>query len=80
MADETPTLIEHLIENVLTEEPSYRQFYEPDKTLIQNYREHAFLAAAVETQVIQRYPERFVAIRAAYERQVTILNSRIGSL
>jgi hypothetical protein len=79
MVEETPALMEPVIEQVLAEEPSYRQFYESDKTPIQNYCDHAFLAAAVEMQVMQRYPERFAAVRTAYEKQVTELNRRRGS-
>jgi hypothetical protein len=80
MVEETPALIEPVIEQVLAEEPSYRQFYEPDKTLIQNYCDHAFLAAAVEMPVMQRYPERFAAVHTTYERQMAELNRRIRSL
>jgi hypothetical protein len=77
LLDETPPLMEQIIIQLLAEEPSYRQFYESDKTPTQNYHEHAFLAAAVEMQLMQRYPKRFESIRAAYDKQMAKLNRQL---
>src|SRR5215217_7005282 len=62
LIDITPDLAEGVLQEILVQEPFYRQLYDGMRTLRENYQAHVFLSARIDAQLIQKYPEHFHAI------------------
>jgi hypothetical protein len=70
LVKDEPELLQEATEHVVRENPLLRKARQPGKTLLEQYREKPMLRVLVDQYLMQRFPERFQAVRDSAERQI----------
>ena len=80
IANDLPEFIGEIMDTLLAEQPFLRQFHKSGKRPLENYQSNAFLAGQIDTELVQRFPDRFTAIDQEYDPQITVLDKKIAAL
>jgi Initiator Replication protein len=79
------TAIPDLVEQAIAEERHANNAalhfgYERDKTALENYRHHRYVAAIVHQRLEARFPERFAEVRKSFQAQLEAIEMAIGTI
>ena len=80
IANDLPEFISEIMDTLLAEQPFLRQFHKSGKGPLENYQSNAFLAGQIDTELVQRFPDRFTAIDQEYDPKITVLDKKIAAL
>ena len=80
VAQEVPTFVEEVAQNLGVEASFLRTRYETERTAMENYQQSVFFAAHVNEKLRRRYPERFTALDQEYARKATEIDGKLLAL
>jgi hypothetical protein len=80
VAQEMPTFVEEVAQNLGVEAPFLRTCYETDRTAMGNYQQSVFFAAHVNEKLRQQYPERFTALDQEYAQKIADIDRKLLAL
>ncbi|NOT53948.1 MAG: replication initiation protein [Deltaproteobacteria bacterium] len=73
---EDPALLTEITEAIFKENSVLKKMCQPEKPLFENYQDNLSLRVLVDQCVMDRYPKRFLPIRALYDSQLTALDAQ----
>jgi hypothetical protein len=76
---ETPSALEEATSHIFRENPLLKKVCDPGKALLENYQGKPMMRVMVNQYLIERYPERFRAIRKRYESRLASLELEAGA-
>jgi hypothetical protein len=76
----TPVLPEEEVTALLAQDSTFRQYYQPHKSPLENYRARAFVYLPIESFLTEHYPEHFQALYAARNAELAALDEKIAAL
>jgi hypothetical protein len=59
-------MLEEAVTALQAQDRLFRQYYRPDKTLVENYEERPMLYIPIDNFLKEHYPERFQALVAPH--------------
>ncbi len=80
MLESTPHVVEQVVQALLEENPVFRQYYDRDKSLAENYAVGPRIWVFVDQQVRKLHPDAFQAINDTYESKLTALEKQADEL
>jgi hypothetical protein len=80
VAQEVPSFVEEVAQNLEVEAPFLRTRYETERTAMENYQKSVFFAAHVNEKLKLQYPERFTAFDQEYIEKVTEIDRKLLAL
>src|SRR5262252_9605099 len=80
VAQEMPTFVEEIAQNLGVEALFLWTCYETERTAMENYQKSVFFAAHVNEKLRQRYPERFTALDQEYAQKVAEIDRKLLAL
>jgi len=76
----TPALLEEAVTALLPQAPMFREYYQPHKSPLENYRARAFVYLPIDNFLTAHYPEHFHALLAAHNAELAALDDKIAAL
>lgn len=76
---ETPAILAEVAAGIFKANPLLKKTCQPRKTLLESYQEKPMLRALVDQCLMERYPERFQAMRERDDVQLTALKPNVGA-
>jgi plasmid replication initiation protein len=80
VAQETPTFVEEVVQNLGTEAPFLRTRYDTERTALENYQQSMFFAAHMNTKLRQQYPDRFATLEQEYAQRAAEVDRKMAML
>ncbi len=80
VAQEVPTFVEEVAQNLGVEAPFLRTRYETERTAMENYQKSVFFAAHVNEKLRQQYPECFTALDQEYAQKGAEIDRKLLAL
>jgi hypothetical protein len=80
VAAEAPGILEQAAAELLTESFGFRQFYDRDKSALENYQARKAVQALVNPFLERHAPERFEAVKQHYATRIAAINAQIAAL
>jgi hypothetical protein len=80
VAQEVPTFIEEVAQNLGVEAPFLQTRYETERTAMENYQKSVFFAAHLNEKLRQQYPDRFTALDQEYAQKAAEIDRKLVAL
>jgi hypothetical protein len=80
VAAESPGMLEQVAAELLTESFGFRQFYDRDKSALENYQARKAVQALLNPFLERHAPERFEAIKHNYAPRIAAIDAQIAAL
>jgi Initiator Replication protein len=80
VAAESPGILEQAAAELLTESFGFRQFYDRDKSALENYQARKAVQALLNPFLERHAPERFEAIKQNYAPRITAIDVQMAAL
>src|SRR5262249_11660129 len=80
IAQESLDVLEAALPEIRADNFIFRQFYEPDKSALENYQASPMLRLGFVTYLEPHAPERFQAVRQRYAAEIAAVEERIAAL
>jgi hypothetical protein len=80
VAAESPSILEQAAAELLPESFGFRQFYDRDKSALENYQARKAVQALLNPFLERHTPERFEAIKQTYATRIAAIDAQIAAL
>ena len=81
IAAASPDVLETALPAIFAETPFLRQYQEPEKSALENYRAAGFVFKGAVNSYLERYaPERFQVVREQYTVQIAAVEEQLAAL
>jgi hypothetical protein len=80
VAAESPGMLEQAAAELLTESFGFRQFYDRNKSALENYQARKAVQALLNPFLVRHAPERFEAIQHHYAARIAAIDAQIATL
>ena len=80
VAAESPGILEQAAAELLTESFGFRQFYDRDKSALENYQARKAVQALLNPFLERHAPERFEAVKQHYAPRIATIDAQIAAL
>ena len=80
LAQESPEVLNQAVTALMKENYLFRQFYERDKSALENYRARPMLQMGFNPYLERHDPGRFETVKQSYVAQIAAIESEIASL
>jgi hypothetical protein len=80
VAAESPDILEQAAVELLPESFGFRQFYDRDKSALENYQARKAVQALLNSFLERHVPERFEAIKQTYAPRIAAIDAQIAAL
>jgi hypothetical protein len=80
VAAEWPDVLEQAAAELLTESFGFRQFYDRDRSALENYQARKAVQAMLNPFLERHGPERFEAVKHSYALRIAAIDAQITAL
>jgi Initiator Replication protein len=80
VAAEAPGILEQAAAELLTESFGFRQFYDRDKSALENYQARKAVQALLNPFLERHAPERFEAVKQHYAARIAVIDAQLAAL
>jgi hypothetical protein len=80
VAAELPGILEQAAAELLTESFGFRQFYDRDKSALENYQARKAVQVLLNPFMERHAPKRFEAIKQNYAPRIAAIDTQIATL